>query len=165
MGGFEELYREHYRKVNSICRRMMGNVTDAEDLTQDVFLQVYLKLGSFRGESAFTTWLHRLTVNRVLMHFRKRSVKCEDVSADDRLRYLIERAEIYTEATPLISRMILEDALAKLPRGQREVIMLHDVEGYEHQEIAAKLDCHEGTSKSQLHKARRKLRLLLEGNL
>ena len=77
MSGFDELYSKHYRRVYSICLRMTGNVAEAEDLTQEVFIQLHRKLGSFRGESAFTTWLHRLTVNQVLMHFRKRSVRSE----------------------------------------------------------------------------------------
>jgi RNA polymerase sigma-70 factor (ECF subfamily) len=161
MSGFDELYRKHYRRVYSICLRMTGNVAEAEDLTQEVFIQLHRKLGSFRGEAAFTTWLHRLTVNQVLMHFRKRSVKSELTTDDGEVPDSVDPETINPEAMPIVDRIALETAIAKLPPGYRTVFVLHDVEGYEHEEIARLLGCSSGTSKSQLHKARLKLRRLL----
>ena len=161
MSGFDELYRKHYRRVYSICLRMTGNVAEAEDLTQEVFIQLHRKLGSFRGEAAFTTWLHRLTVNQVLMHFRKRSVRSELTTDDGEVPDSVDPDTINPEAMPIVDRIALESAISKLPRGYRTVFVLHDVEGYEHEEIAKLLGCSAGTSKSQLHKARLKLRRLL----
>ena len=161
MSGFEELYRKHYRRVYSICLRMTGNVAEAEDLTQEVFIQLHRKIGSFRGEAAFTTWLHRLTVNQVLMHFRKRSVKSELTTNDGEMPDSVDPDTINPEAMPIVDRIGLETAIAQLPRGYRTVFVLHDVEGYEHEEIAHTLGVSIGTSKSQLHKARMRLRELL----
>jgi RNA polymerase sigma-70 factor (ECF subfamily) len=162
MSGFDELYRKHYRRVYSICLRMTGNVAEAEDLTQEVFIQLHRKLGSFRGESAFTTWLHRLTVNQVLMHFRKRSVKSELTTDDGEMPDSIDPDTINPEAMPIVDRISIETAIAQLPPGYRTCFILHDVEGYEHEEIARILGCSPGTSKSQLHKARLKLRRLIQ---
>ena len=162
MSGFEELYSKHYRRVYSICLRMTGNPAEAEDLTQEVFIQLSRKLGSFRGEAAFTTWLHRLTVNQVLMHFRKRSVKSELTTDDGEMPDSVDPETINPEAMPIIDRIALENAITQLPPGYRTVFVLHDVEGYEHEEIARMLGCSSGTSKSQLHKARLKLRKLLQ---
>jgi len=161
MSGFENLYRKHYRRVYSICLRMTGNIAEAEDLTQEVFIQLHRKIGSFRGEAAFTTWLHRLTVNQVLMHFRKRSVRSELTTDDGEMPDSIDPDTINPEAMPIVDRIGLENAIAQLPNGYRTVFVLHDVEGYEHEEIAKLLGCSAGTSKSQLHKARLKLRRLL----
>lgn len=161
MSGFEDLYRKHYRRVYSICLRMTGNMAEAEDLTQEVFIQLHRKIGSFRGEAAFTTWLHRLTVNQVLMHFRKRSVRSELTTDDGEMPDSIDPETINPEAMPIVDRIGLESAIAQLPNGYRTVFVLHDVEGYEHEEIAKLLGCSAGTSKSQLHKARLKLRRLL----
>lgn len=161
MSGFEDLYRKHYRRVYSICLRMTGNTAEAEDLTQEVFIQLHRKLGSFRGESAFTTWLHRLTVNQVLMHFRKRSVKSELTTEDGEMPDSVDPDTINPEAMPIVDRIAIENAIGQLPPGYRTVFVLHDVEGYEHEEIAKILGCSAGTSKSQLHKARLKLRKLL----
>lgn len=161
MSGFDELYRKHYRRVYSICLRMTGNIAEAEDLTQEVFIQLNRKLSSFRGESAFTTWLHRLTVNQVLMHFRKRSVKSELTTEDGEMPDSVDPDTINPETMPIIDRIAIEIAIAQLPPGYRTVFVLHDVEGYEHEEIARILRCSAGTSKSQLHKARLKLRRLL----
>jgi RNA polymerase sigma-70 factor (ECF subfamily) len=162
MSGFEELYRKHYRRVYSICLRMTGNIAEAEDLTQEVFIQLHRKIGSFRGEAAFTTWLHRLTVNQVLMHFRKRSVRSELTTDDGEMPDSIDPDTINPEAMPIVDRIGLENAISQLPPGYRTVFVLHDVEGYEHEEIAKLLGCSAGTSKSQLHKARLKLRRLLQ---
>src|SRR5436853_7833875 len=161
MSGFEDLYRKHYRRVYSICLRMTGNVAEAEDLTQEVFIQLHRKLDSFRGESAFTTWLHRLTVNQVLMHFRKRSVRSELTTDDGEMPDSIDPETINPESMPIVDRIALESAIAQLPPGYRTVFALHDVAGYEHEEIAKMLGCSARTSKSQLHKGRLKLRRLL----
>jgi len=140
---------------------MTGNSTEAEDLTQDVFVQVFRKLGSFRGESAFTTWLHRMTVNQVLMHFRKNHVKKEQLTEDGEMpvRILVDLNRL--NRSPVLDRLTLHEAIAQLPHGYRMVLVLHDVEGLEHSEIASLLGCSIGTSKSQLHRARMKMRLLL----
>lgn len=161
MSGFEDLYRKHYRRVYSICLRMTGNIAEAEDLTQEVFIQLHRKIGSFRGEAAFTTWLHRLTVNQVLMHFRKRSVRSELTTDDGEMPDSIDPETINPESMPIVDRIALENAISQLPPGYRTVFVLHDVEGYEHEEIAKLLGCSAGTSKSQLHKGRLKLRRLL----
>lgn len=160
---FEALYHQHKRKVYSLCLRMLGNPTDAEDLTQEVFLQVYRKLDSFRGESSFSTWLHRLTVNTVLMHFRRQRARPEEPVEDVELHKLIQQdpaAKSQTERS-LINRIALRDAIARLPKGYRTVLLLHDVQGYEHEEIGRRLGVTGGTTKSQLHKARAKLRHIL----
>jgi RNA polymerase sigma-70 factor (ECF subfamily) len=152
MQAFEMLYERHNRRVYSLCLRMTQNPVEAEDLAQEAFIQLYRKIGSFRGESAFTTWLHRLTVNQCLMHFRKRSVKLERTSV---------RGTENPNAMPVVDRIALDNALKQLPPGYRTVFMLHDVEGHEHEEIAKILGVAVGTSKSQLHKARMKLRTIL----
>ena len=140
---------------------MLGSQTQAEDLTQEVFLQVFRKLGSFRGDSAFTTWLHRLTVNQVLMHFRKRGVKLEHTSEEGDFSNVVDTPLQSTRRISMVDRLALEKAIAELPPGYRTVFALHDIEGYEHEEIAGMLGVSIGTSKSQLHKARMRLRQLL----
>ena len=162
MEAFAQLYQRHNRRVYSVCLRMSGNAAEAEDLAQDVFIQLFRKIGSFRGESAFTTWLHRLTVNQVLMHFRKKTVRRERTSENDELPEQITLGTANPQRMPVIDRIGLDRAIAQLPRGYRTVFVLHDVEGYEHEEIARMLDRSVGTSKSQLHKARIKLRALLK---
>src|SRR6476659_823727 len=161
MVAFEDLYQRHNRRVYSLCLRMTGSVSEAEDLAQEVFIQLFRKIGSFRGESAFTTWLHRLTVNQVLMYFRKRSVKSALTTDDGEMPDSVDPFTINPEAMPIVDRIGLETAISQLPPGYRSVFVLHDVEGYEHEEIARLLGCSAGTSKSQLHKARLKLRRLL----
>jgi RNA polymerase sigma-70 factor (ECF subfamily) len=157
---FEDIYRTYYRRVYSRCLRMTRNVTEAEDLTQDVFVQLFRKLKTFRGESSFSTWLHRMTVNAVLMHFRKPIVKFEQTTEDgvDPYELLGERGS--TKST-IVDRISLDEALAQLAPGYRAVFILHDLEGYEHTQIGEILGCSAGTSKSQLHKARMRLRNLL----
>ena len=161
MPAFEELYNRHHRRVYSLCLRMLQNTAEAEDLTQEVFIQLYRKIGSFRGDSAFTTWLHRLTVNQVLMHFRKRTVKFEKTTEEGETPVQIVPGTANQAKMPIVDKIALDKAIAQLPNGYRNVFVLHDVEGYEHEEVARILGCSVGTSKSQLHKARLKMRKLL----
>ncbi len=161
MAAFEQLYSRHSRRVYSLCLRMTANTAEAEDLAQEVFIQLYRKAGSFRGESAFTTWLHRLTVNQVLMHFRKRGVRMEQTTEDGETPIQVVQGTENPLQMPVVDRIALDKAISQLPPGYRTVFILHDVEGHEHEEIARMLGCSVGTSKSQLHKARMKLRMLL----
>ena len=162
---FQALYDRHKRRVYSLCLRMTANTAEAEDLTQEAFLQLYRKIATFRGESAFSTWLHRLTVNLVLMHLRKKGlnlVSLEETinpSEDDAPKRDFGSRDL--QLTGSVDRVALERAVASLPPGYRMVFVLHDVEGFEHNEIATMLECSTGNSKSQLHKARLKLRELL----
>lgn len=158
---FEKLYEQHRRRVYSLCLRMLADVSLAEDLTQEVFLQVFKKIGSFRGDSAFTTWLHRLTVNQVLMHLRRRGVKLEHTSEEGDFTDVVETPLQSTRRISMVDRLALEKAISELPPGYRTVFVLHDVEGYEHEEISDLLGVTVGTSKSQLHKARMRLREFL----
>ena len=162
MAAFEEIYRSNHRRVFNQCLHMTRNTSEAEDLTQDVFVQLYRKLKTFRGESAFTTWLHRLTMNTVLMHFRKTAVRPDQRS--DRVPEQLEIASrgSGSESSVILNRIYLEEALQQLSPGYRAVLILHDIEGYEHNQISEILGCAVGTSKSQLHKARHKLRRLLK---
>jgi len=162
MAAFEQLYERHNRRVYSLCLRMTHNVAEAEDLAQEAFIQLFRKIGSFRGDSAFTTWLHRLTVNQVLMHFRKRNVKLERTTEEGETPVQIVHGTGDPNRMPVLDRISLDSALKQLPPGYRSVFLLHDVEGHEHEEIAKILGVAVGTSKSQLHKARMKLRHLLK---
>lgn len=159
MAAFEEIYQRHQRRVYSICLRMLQNAEEAEDLLQDVFIQLYRKIGMFRGDSAFTTWIHRMTVNQVLMHFRKRNVKFEKVDSEEGSD---KEPSENTPPMPVVDKIALENAIEQLPDGYKNVFVLHDVEGFEHDEISKILGCSVGTSKSQLYKARLKLRKLLQ---
>jgi RNA polymerase sigma-70 factor, ECF subfamily len=163
MEAFEEIYHLHHKRVYSICFRMLQNASDAEDLTQQVFIQLFRKLHTFRGESSFTTWLHRLTVNQVLMHFRRRMVKTEKTTEDGSTPIRIVTGTENPSRMALIDRIALNQAIGQLPPGYRMVFILHDVEGFEHDQIGKMLGCAVGTSKSQLHKARQRLRQLLTG--
>jgi RNA polymerase sigma-70 factor (ECF subfamily) len=160
MRAFEEVYLRHQRSVYRLCLRMTQNVHEAEDLTQEVFLHLFRKIGSFRGESAFSTWLHRLTVNHVLMHFRKHKGR-ERMTDDGEMPNEVVRGTENPGRMQVVDKISLDIALARLAPGYRAVFILHDVEGYEHEEIGRMLGCSTGTSKSQLHKARLKLRKLL----
>ena len=165
---FQALYEKHKRRVYSLCLRMTANTAEAEDLTQEAFLQLFRKIATFRGESAFSTWLHRLSVNVVLMHLRKKSLPV--VSLDETQAGAEEDApkkDFGADDLALagsIDRLQLQRAVADLPPGYRTIFVLHDVEGYEHNEIAQIVGCSIGNSKSQLHKARMKLRDLLKMN-
>ncbi|HEY3039444.1 MAG TPA: RNA polymerase sigma factor [Pyrinomonadaceae bacterium] len=158
---FEELFKLHHGKVYAVCLRMTGNTAEAEDLTQEVFVQVFRKLDTFRGESAFTTWLHRLTVNLVLMHFRKNRRRKEQLTESGELPEQVTKAFNVRTSFPILDRLALDEAIVKLAPGYRTVFILHDIEGLQHFEIANILGCTAGTSKSQLHKARMKMRRLL----
>ena len=141
---------------------MTSNQTEAEDLTQEVFIQLFRKIGSFRGDSAFTTWLHRMTVNQVLMHFRKRTVKYEKTTEEGETPDQMVTGTSDPNKMRIVDKIALDNASQQLPNGYKNVFVLHDVEGFEHEEVARILGCSVGTSKSQLHKARLKLRKLLK---
>ena len=167
---FELLYQLHSRRVYALCLRMVGNPSDAEDLTQEAFLQLFRKVGTFRGESAFSTWLHRMTVNVVLMRLRKKSIPVasleETTEPDEETggpRKDIGAPDLRLSGA--VDRVNLERSIEKLPPGYRTVFVLHDVQGYEHNEIADIMGCSVGNSKSQLHKARTRLRELLQEEL
>src|SRR5258707_15516242 len=166
---FEALYGLHKRRVYSLCLRMVSNTSEAEDLTQEAFLQLYRKIATFRGESAFSTWLHRLSVNVVLMHLRKKSlpvVSLEETTQgggeEDTPKKDFGADDVALAGS--IDRLQLQRAVDSLPPGYSTIFMLHDVEGYEHNEIAGIVGCSIGNSKSQLYKARMKLRDLLKLN-
>jgi len=163
MEAFEEIYRLHHRRVYSLCLRMVRNASEAEDLTQEVFILLFRKLHTFRGESSFTTWLHRLTVNQVLMHFRRAVVRTEKTTEDGSTPIRIVSGTENPRRMAVLDRIALNEAIGQLPTGYRLVFILHDLEGYEHEQIGKMLGCAVGTSKSQLHKARRRLRELLAG--
>jgi len=157
---FHELYQTHHRRVYSICLRMTQDISVAEDLTHEVFVQLFRTFGSFRGEAAFTTWLHRLTVNHVLMYFRKnkRRVQSEQITENtDKLA----RVAGGSKRTSIVDRILLSEVIAKLPDGYRQALILHDIYGWDHKEIARRNGRTEGTSKSQLHKAKMTLRSLI----
>ena len=142
---FEEIFKLHHRRVYAICLRMTGNAAEAEDLSQEVFVQVFRKLDDFRGESAFTTWLYRLTVNQVLMYFRKRRRRREQLTDDGELpEQTVQGRNVLT----IIDRIALNEAILKLAPGYRAVFVLHDIEGLQHHEIANILGCSVGASMS-----------------
>ena len=163
---FELLYQLHGRRVYALCLRMVSNPSDAEDLMQEAFLQLFRKIATFRGESAFSTWLHRLAVNVVLMKLRKKSgteTSLEEVTEPDEEsggpRRDFGAPDLRLSGS--IDRVNLQRAVDQLPPGYKAVFVLHDIQGYEHNEIAKIMDCSIGNSKSQLHKARMRLRELL----
>ena len=167
---FGRLYQSHSRRVYALCLRMVGNPTEAEDLTQEAFLQTYRKIQTFRGESSFSTWLHRVTANIVLMKLRRK--KHAEVSLEENTEHDEEshsprnefgRADL--RLTGSIDRINLQRAIDQLPPGFKSIFILHDIHGYKHNEIAEILGCSTGNSKSQLHKARMRLRALLKGTL
>lgn len=157
---FHELYQTHHRRVYSICLRMTQDISDAEDLTHEVFVQLFRTIGSFRGESAFSTWLHRLTVNHVLMHFRKNKRRVQSEQLTESLE-MVARLAAGNRRTNIVDRILLSEVIAKLPDGYREALILHDIHGLDHKEIARRKGRTEGTSKSQLHKAKVALRALI----
>ncbi len=166
-GAFEVLYKMHSRRVYSLCLRMVKNTAEAEDLTQQAFLRLFQKIGTFRGDSSFSTWLHRVAVNVVLMHLRRAKPPEVPIDAPENA----DAAEnvshgIWSENTMIrsgIQRLNIMRAIRKLPAGYKQMFLLHDVIGYKHIEIAELLGCTMGSSKSQLHKARKRMRDLLQG--
>jgi RNA polymerase sigma-70 factor (ECF subfamily) len=163
LGAFEEIYRLHSPRLFGLINRMVGNPADAEDLLQEVFLAAHRKLESFRGESALGTWLYRLATNQCLDHLRSRAARSGQLTdaIDDEPSLADAGSRAIAEST--VTKMDLERAMAQLPEGCRAAFLLHDVEGLEHREVADALGIAEGTSKSQVHKARLKLRMLLAG--
>jgi RNA polymerase sigma-70 factor, ECF subfamily len=158
---FATLFHRHKKRAYSLCLRMTGNVAEAEDLTQDAFIQVFRKLATFRGDSAFSTWLYRVVVNTVLMRLRSRNLRHISLDQPIEMESSFVQRDVSCDDASLqgaIDRMALERAIEKLPPGCRTVFVLHEVEGYEHHEIAHMLGCSVGNSKSQLHKARLKIR-------
>lgn len=166
---FDVLHHKYERRVYRQCYRMLGNPEDAEDLTQEVFLQLFRKAHTFRGEANFSTWLHRLTVNTVLMRLRRyrrwrEAVTSVDVApgADEAVSDILTTVSaLPAPATSPLDKISLDVAIAQLSSGYQEIFLLHDLEGYRHDEIAQLLGISEGTSKSQLHKARLRLRTLM----
>jgi RNA polymerase sigma-70 factor (ECF subfamily) len=162
---FATLFQLHKKRVYSVCLQMTKDVADAEDLTQEAFLQVFRSVNSFRGDSAFSTWLHRVAVNTVLMKLRRRKSPPllsldEPVSPESpSLRRDVGKADPRLSGT--VDRLALRRAMDELPEGCRQIFDLHEVEGYQHHEIAQMLECSVGNSKSQLHKAKMKMRDLL----
>ena len=156
---FELLYREHAGRIYALCLRLMaGDSTDATELMQDVFIRAWRRLATFRGDSAFSSWLHRLTVNTMLENARGDQRRIARVLPMDDTSRLAGAAR----STGIDLKMDMEDAIASLPKGARIAFVLHDVEGYQHQEIAEQLSVSVGTVKAQLHRARRLLRERLE---
>ena len=163
LAAFEEIYRAHAGRLYSVAYRMLGNPTDAEDLLQEIFLSAHRKLDGFRGESALGTWLYRLATNQCLDYLRSRAAKTNQVTdaLDDEPSLSDARSRGIADRT--VAKMDLERAIARLPEGARAAFVLHDVQGLEHREVAEALGIAEGTSKSQVHKARLRLRAFLSG--
>ncbi len=164
---FADLFHAHKSRIYSLCLRMTNNATEAEDLVQDSFVHVFRKLSTFRGDSALSTWVYRIAVNTVLMHFRKNLRK--------KVRFMVSQEELYRDHDGVkrirrecgsldgrlenaVTRLSLARAISELPAGYRMIFLLHEVEGYEHHEIAELLGCSVGNSKSQLHKAKQQIR-------
>jgi RNA polymerase sigma-70 factor (ECF subfamily) len=161
---FGALFQRHKARIYSVCLRMTNNTAEAEDLTQDAFLQVFRKLSTFHGDSALSTWLYRIAVNTVLMHFRKktlRQISLDEPMSQDAKTVRREYGSRDDRLSGSVDRIALARAIAELPIGYRTIFLLHEVEGYEHQEIAELLHCSVGNSKSQLHKAKLRIREVL----
>lgn len=161
LGAFEEMYNQHAGRLYALAHRMLGNAADAEDAVQDTFLLAHRRLDSFRGEAALGTWLYRMAVNRCLDRLRSRTGR--EAQATDSLDEPERSWQPAARPDRPLERMDLKRAIARLPEGSRSVFVLHDVEGLEHREIGKLLGISEGTSKSQLHKARLRLREMLKG--
>jgi RNA polymerase sigma-70 factor, ECF subfamily len=164
---FGALYEMHKNKIYSLCLRMTCNKAEAEDLMQDAFLQVLRKLSSFRGDSSLSTWIYRVAINTVLMHFRKRiphQCSLDEPMSDRGDTWKREFGRSDARLSKTVERVALKRALQELPPGYRTIFELHEVSGYEHREIARLLNCSVGNSKSQLHKAKQRMRELLGGD-
>jgi len=167
---FEKIYRLHSRRVYALCLRMAGNPNEAEDLTQDVFLQLFRKIDTFRGESAFSTWLHRISVNIVLMRFRRKPLAETSLDSitnpeDESARGPKDFGGPDLRLNGVIDGIVLQAAINELSPGYRAMFILHYIQGYKHREIAEMFGCSAGNSKSQAHKARMQLRELLRKRL
>ncbi len=167
--GFEFLYNANKRRVYNLCLRITGNYALAEELTQEAFLNVFRRINTFRGDAAFTTWLHRIAANCALMHIREQKSRVTETPLHDfeqtdegHQRETLGREDVLL--TGALDRLEIEHAIDQLPPGYRVVLVLHDIEGYEHSEIAELLCCSVGNTKSQLHKARLKLRKVLKAD-
>ena len=161
---FAVLYETHKPRIVAVCLRMTRDMAEAEDLTQDAFIYVFRKFSTFRGDSAFSTWLHRVAVNTVLMHFRRkgrRQAHLEYPGPPDSRGFRREYGRVDERLARCADRLALTRAIEKLPPGYRTIFLLHEMQGYEHQEIARRLHCSIGNSKSQLHKAKQRMRELL----
>ena len=161
LAAFEELYRAHAGKLFSVACRMLGNPTDAEDLLQEIFLSAHRKLDGFRGESALGTWLYRLATNHCLDYLRSRAARTNQLTDELDDEPSLYQAGSRGLAEQTVMKMDLERAMARLPEGCRAAFVLHDIQGLEHREVADVLGIAEGTSKSQVHKARLRLRAML----
>ena len=161
---FEAIYREHSSKLFGLTMRMLGNRTDAEDMLQDIFLAAHRKLGSYRGDARLGTWLFRLAMNQCLDHLRSKSARMTQATSSLDDDHAMEPVSpVSGPAVAAVHQIDLERAIARLPEGCRAAFLLHDVEGFEHREVGSMLGISEGTSKSQVHKARLKLRKSLAG--
>lgn len=162
---FATLFQQHKNRVYSVCLLMTKDVAEAEDLTQEAFLQVFRTVSSFRGDAAFSTWLYRVAVNTVLMKLRRRksppTVSLDEPVNSESPSLHRDFGKADPELSGVVDRIALRRALQELPEGCRTIFALHEVEGYQHHEIAQLLDCSIGNSKSQLHKAKLKMRALL----
>jgi len=164
---FADLFNRHKGRVYALCLRMTKNTAEAEDLMQEAFLHMFRRLAAFRLDSALSTWLYRVTINTILMHFRKKSLK--QVSIDEPIggeeqssSKVREFPSADVRLAGCVDRVALDRALDELPNGSRQIFLLHEIEGYQHHEIAEFLGCSVGNSKSQLHKARQRIRELLD---
>lgn len=166
---FATLFRLHKRRVFSVCLQMTNDVAEAEDITQEAFLQVFCKLRTFRGEAAFSTWLHRIAVNTVLMKLRRckfpPTLSLDEPAEPDSPSWWRELGKKDPNLSGAVDRILLHRAIRELPAGCRKIFGLHAVHGYQHHEIAKLLNCSVGNSKSQLHKAKMKMRELLHPKL
>jgi RNA polymerase sigma-70 factor (ECF subfamily) len=161
MSNFEELYKRYFKKIYTICLKMTSNPADAEDLAQEVFIHIQRTLKSYRGDSSLSSWLHRVTVNHVLMRFRKKSVRSESVTSDGEMPDVPSAPDGETASAPMLNRIAISEAVSNLSKGYRRIFLMHDLLGYGHEEIARKLGISIGTSKSQLYKARLKMRAMI----
>ena len=164
---FEYIYRLHCKRVYALCLRMGRDASEAEDLTQEAFLRLFRKIHTFRGESAFSSWLHRVTTNVVLMHFRKKKLKTASLddfvtTDENNSASRHEFGEPDLRIAGMFDSVSLQRAIDQLPERYKATFVLHDIQGYEHNKIAKSLGCSVGTSKSQLHRARKRLRKILE---
>jgi RNA polymerase sigma-70 factor (ECF subfamily) len=161
LGAFEELYRAHSRRLYGVAVRMLGNPADAEDMLQEIFLAAHRKMESFRGDSALGTWLYRLAVNLCLDYLRSRTGRAIHLTEALDDEPALPDSASQGLAASAVTKLDLERALAQLPEGCRTAFVLHDVQGLEHREVGEIMGIAEGTSKSQVHKARLRLRALL----